>query len=82
VIEYSGTTIHHALISGGSKASIGGESLALERKIEGVWEGANDVERPLLSLPTVTALLPALERLSSSAPSSVASGFPGTGNNL
>lgn len=83
VIEFSGTTIRHALISGGSKASIGGECLGLERKVEGVWEGiANAAERPLLSLPTVTAFLAVLERLSSSAPSPVASGSPETGNNL
>jgi len=82
VIEYSGTTIHHALISGGSNARIGGEILALERKIEGVWEGANAADRPLLSLPTTTALLQVLERLPDRAPSSVASGFLETGHSL
>ena len=75
--------IHHALISGGSKARIGGEPLALERKIEGVWEGvANGAKQPLLSPPTVTALLAVLERLEGGAPSSVAPEFLETGNSL
>ena len=83
VIEYSGATIHHALISGGSKARISGEPLALERKIEGVWEGvANGAKQSLLSPPTVTALLAVLERLEGGAPSSVAPEFLETGNSL
>ena len=75
VIEHSATTIHHVLISGGSKTALGGESLSLERKVEGVWEGVVDAaEQPLLSLPTMTAFLSVLDHLSDSAPSSVASG--------
>jgi hypothetical protein len=57
--------------------------LALERKIDGVWERAADaVEHPLLNLPTMTAFLSVLEQLSGSAPPSVASEAPGTGRNL
>jgi Flp pilus assembly pilin Flp len=67
VIEFSAIAIEHMLISGVSAVRIGGKALALEDKIEGIWEAVASAETgPLLSPATTTALLQVLERLSDS----------------
>jgi hypothetical protein len=81
VLEYSALTIRRVLISGGSEVRIGGEALALERKVDGVWEGvANPTRAALLSPARATALLEVLERLGDKLPVSVSSELRGTGH--
>lgn len=73
LIEYSASQIHHLLVSGSSELCVGGESPPLTHIAVDVWEGIAEDAKPLLSAPTATALLQALERLWVPDPSSVRS---------
>jgi hypothetical protein len=65
VIEISATAIERVLISGGSELRIGGTTLKLENKSDGVWEAMRSAgQGHLLSQATATALLQVLARLS------------------
>jgi hypothetical protein len=67
VIQSSAAAIEDVLISGVSEVRIGGTRLALEGKIDGIWEAVANAETgSLLSPATATELLKVLGRLSDS----------------